>query len=111
MRLLVESVPIAGGLIGAGSEVTWPRPTRPGDTLRVTTEIVEIKPSRSRPDRGLATVRLETLNQHGEAVQVSRRQACGAAQLRKRLMPRKKNAPTDPHRAALERRLPQSWQC
>src|SRR4030095_4727426 len=35
MRLLVESMPIAGGAIGAGGEITWPRPTRPGAVLRV----------------------------------------------------------------------------
>ena len=71
MRLLVEGgAPIAGGVIGAGGEVTWPRPTRPGDVLQVTSEILEIKPSRSRPDRGMVTVRSETRNQKGETVQV-----------------------------------------
>ena len=71
MRLLVEGgAPIAGGVIGAGGEITWPRPTRPGDVLQVTSEIMEIKPSRSRPDRGMATVRSETRNQKGEIVQV-----------------------------------------
>ena len=52
MRLLVEELPLAGGVIGAGGELSWPRPTRPGDILRVEIEIVEIVPSRSRPDRG-----------------------------------------------------------
>ena len=71
MRLLVESgMPIAGGIIGAGGEIAWPRPTRPGDTLHVESEITEIKPSRSRPDRGMVTIRSETLNQQGEAVQI-----------------------------------------
>ena len=71
MRMLVESnMPIAGGLIGAGGEISWPRPTRPGDTLHVESEIVEIKPSRSRPDRGMVTIRSETLNQQGELVQI-----------------------------------------
>ena len=70
MRLLVESLPIAGGLIGAGAEITWPRPTRPGATLHVETEVVELKPSKSRPDRGMATVRSETINELGETVQV-----------------------------------------
>ena len=70
MRLLVTSgLPIAGGLIGAGGEISWPRPTRPGDVLTVESEIVEIRPSRSRPDRGMATVRSETRNQAGEIVQ------------------------------------------
>lgn len=70
MRLLVESIPIAGGVIGAGVEVAWPRPTRPGDILWVESKVLAITPSRSRPDRGMVTLRSETLNQHGEAVQV-----------------------------------------
>ena len=71
MRLLVESgLPIAGGIIGAGGEVSWPRPTRPGDVLHVVSEIEEVTPSRSRPDRGMVTVRSETRNQRDEVVQV-----------------------------------------
>ena len=71
MRLLVQGgVPIAGGMVGAGGEIKWPKPTRPGDTLRVHCEIVEITASRSRPDRGIVTTRIETRNQHGDIVQV-----------------------------------------
>lgn len=70
MRLLVESVPLAGGIVGAGNEISWPRPTRPGDELRVVSEVVEASPSSSRPDRGRIVVRSETLNQRGEVVQV-----------------------------------------
>jgi acyl dehydratase len=71
MKLLVEGgAPMAGGVIGAGGELTWPRPTRPGDMLHVESEIVDIAPSRSRPDRGIVTVRSETRNQRGEAVQI-----------------------------------------
>lgn len=70
MRLLVDGgAPIAGGILGVGGEITWPRPLRPGDTIQVHTEIVDVTPSRSRPDRGIATVRSETRNQHGEVVQ------------------------------------------
>jgi acyl dehydratase len=70
MRLNVESgLPIAGGIIGAGGEITWPRPTRPGDTLHVESEVIDVVPSRSRPERGPATVVSRTLNQHGEVVQ------------------------------------------
>ncbi len=70
MRLLVDGgAPIAGGIIGAGGEVAWPRPTRPGDVLTVRSEVLEITPSRSRPDRGMVTVRSETVNQRGEVVQ------------------------------------------
>jgi acyl dehydratase len=71
MRLLVDgAAPIAGGVIGAGGEIQWPRPTRPGDILRVESEVLEVKPSRSRPDRGIVTLRSETLNQEDQAVQV-----------------------------------------
>jgi acyl dehydratase len=69
MRLLVGSLPIAGGIVGVGGEIGWPRPTRPGDVLQVESEIVEIAPSRSRPDRGLVTLRSETRNQRGEILQ------------------------------------------
>ena len=71
MRLLVlGGVPIARGLIGVGAELSWPRPTRPGDVLRVESEVVEISPSRTRPDRGMVKVRSETRNQRDEVVQV-----------------------------------------
>src|ERR1700761_9194812 len=49
MSLLIKSIPIVGGLIGAGGELTWPRPTRPGDTLTVESEVLAVKESRSRP--------------------------------------------------------------
>jgi acyl dehydratase len=72
MRLLVEGeFTIAGGLIGLGGEMKWPRPTYPGDTLRVETEVLDVRASASKPDRGIVTVRNQTLNQHGEAVQVA----------------------------------------
>jgi acyl dehydratase len=72
MRLLVDGgLPIAGGIIGAGvDEIRWPRPTRPGDTLRLVTEVLEARPSKSRPDQGLMKVRTTTLNQNDEPVQV-----------------------------------------
>jgi acyl dehydratase len=70
MRLLVQNgLPIAGGIIGSGGELSWLKPARPGDILCVTSEIVEVTPSRSRPDRGSVRVRSETRNQHGEVVQ------------------------------------------
>lgn len=71
MRLLVtEGLPIAGGLVGRAAEVNWPRPTRPGDALRVESEVLEITPSRSSPDRGIVKVRSETRNQRDEVVQI-----------------------------------------
>ena len=73
MKLLVESeLRIAGGLIGAGfDELRWPRPVRPGDELRVCSEVLEVHPSQSRPAQGMLKVRITTLNQNDEAVQVS----------------------------------------
>jgi acyl dehydratase len=69
MRLLVDGgLPFAHGIIGLGGEVAWPRPTRPGDILHVESEIVEISPSRSKPQQGIVAVRSTMLNQGGEAV-------------------------------------------
>lgn len=71
MRLLVDGgAPFSGGLIGAGAELEWPKATRPGDRIHVVSKILEIKPSRSKPDRGIVVLRSETLNQNGELVQV-----------------------------------------
>ena len=71
MRLLVDGgLPLAEGSIGAGGEIRWPQATRPGDVLTVTSTVEAIRPSRSRPDRGMVTVRSETRNQRGETVQV-----------------------------------------
>jgi len=72
MRLLVDSeLKPAGGIVGAGfDEFRWPRPVRPGDELQLTSEVLEVRPSKSRPDQGLIKVRTTTLNQDGEAVQV-----------------------------------------
>jgi acyl dehydratase len=70
MRLLVESgLPLAGGIIGAGGELDWPNPTRPGDHLQVESEVLDIRPSRSKPDRGVAVVQSLTRNQRDEVVQ------------------------------------------
>src|SRR3954452_9963940 len=66
MRLLVERLPIAGGAIGAGmDELRWPKPVRREDILTVESEVLELRPSKSRPDRGIAKFRTTTLNQHG----------------------------------------------
>ena len=70
MRLMVDLGVPAGGLIGAGGEIAWPRPTRPGDTLRVVSEVLEVVPSRSRNDRGTVVMRNETRNQRDEIVQL-----------------------------------------
>jgi acyl dehydratase len=71
MRLLVTGgLPLANGLVGFGGEVAWPKPTRPGDILRVETEIVEITPSRSKPHQGIVIMRATMFNQDHEAVYV-----------------------------------------
>jgi Acyl dehydratase len=70
MRLLVESVPLADGLVGAELELAWPKPTRPGMTLQVFSEIVDIRPSRSKPNMAIVTMRNETRNQDGDVLQV-----------------------------------------
>lgn len=62
----------AGGLIGAGfDELRWPRPVRPGDELRLHIEVLDVRPSRSRPTQGILKIRTTTLNQHDEPVQIS----------------------------------------
>ena len=70
MRMLVDSVPLADGLIGAELQLAWPRPTRPGMTLQLFSEVVEIKPSRSKPDMAIVTMRNETRDQDGEPLQI-----------------------------------------
>jgi acyl dehydratase len=73
MKLLVASdFNPAGGIVGAGfDEFRWPTPVRPGDELRVESEVLEVRPSKSRPDIGIVRVRTTTLNQKNEAVQVN----------------------------------------
>src|SRR5262245_29060843 len=72
MRLLVDSeLTVAGGIIGAGiDELRWPRPVRPGDELRLESEVLAVRPSQSRADIGLVKVRTTTFNQKNEPVQV-----------------------------------------
>ena len=71
MRLLVTGGPhIAGGTIGAGGDLRWPSPTRPGDRLHVKVTVESVAPSTSRPDRGSAVLRVETLTSEGELRQL-----------------------------------------
>ncbi|HLJ25748.1 MAG TPA: MaoC family dehydratase [Candidatus Angelobacter sp.] len=71
MRLLViGGLPLGNGIIGLGGDLTWPNPTRPGDTLHVESEVVEITPSRSKPNQALVKVKSTTLNQEGNAVYI-----------------------------------------
>ena len=89
MKLLVESgLPLRGGIIGSGGEISWPKPTRPSDTLTVFSEVEDVTPSRSRLDRGMVRVRSETRNQHGEVVQIL---------VAKLVVPRRSAAARAPH--------------
>lgn len=49
-------------------EIRWPSPVRPGDTLSVRVTILESRPSRTKPDRGVVRGRIEAFNQRGEPV-------------------------------------------
>jgi acyl dehydratase len=70
MKLMVErGLELAGGIIGAGCELTWPVPTRPGDTLHVEGELIEVTPLAAGRKRGIITMRSETKNQDGVVVQ------------------------------------------
>ncbi len=70
MKLLIGGgAPFAGGVIGSGGEIAWPRPTRPGDVLQVFSEVLEVTPSRSKPERGAVVLLSETRNGRGEVVQ------------------------------------------
>ena len=70
MRLVTESILLADGVIGGGlDELAWPQPTRPGDVLHVESQITEIIPSRSRPERAMVRVLCQTKNQRGEVLQ------------------------------------------
>jgi len=70
MRLCVASeFRPAGGIVGIGGELNWLKPVRPGDTLQALIEVLETRPSRSRPGQGIVKVRITTRNQHGEPVQ------------------------------------------
>jgi acyl dehydratase len=73
MRLMVEGeLKPAGGIIGLGfEEFRWPRPVRPGDELHVESEVLDVRPSKSRGDQGLVKLRNTTLNQNGEPVQIT----------------------------------------
>lgn len=69
MRLLVQSGLLSDGVIGAGVELSWPTPTRPGDTLRVHSTIASVTPSQSRPGRGMVELQSETLTENDEVRQ------------------------------------------
>src|SRR5207237_9880784 len=70
MRLFVKTLNFAEGAIGLGvDELRWPNAVRPGDVLRVETESLETRLSRSRPNVGVIRLRTTTLSQRDEVVQ------------------------------------------
>ena len=70
MQLIVKTLPFSHGIIGTGvDELRWPRPVKPGDTLRLHCEVIDVTPSILDPSRGTVRVRMTTLNQHDQAVQ------------------------------------------
>ncbi|MEY2571894.1 MAG: hypothetical protein QOJ87_107 [Verrucomicrobiota bacterium] len=71
MRLFVTGrfKPVGGSIGLAVDELRWPQPVRPGDVLKVETEILDVRKSRSKPDRGIIRIRNVTTNQRGEVVQ------------------------------------------
>jgi acyl dehydratase len=71
MRLFVtgEFKPVGGSIGLAVDELRWPQPVRPGDILKLETEILDVRKSKSKPDRGIIRIRNVTTNQRGEIVQ------------------------------------------
>jgi acyl dehydratase len=71
MKLFITGeLKLGGGSIGLGvDELRWPLPVRPGDVLRLETEILDVRASKSKPDRGIIRIRNVTTNQRGEVVQ------------------------------------------
>jgi acyl dehydratase len=70
MRMMLDGeFKPAGGILGVGfDDLSWPRPVRPGDELHAKSEILEVRPSKSRPDRGMIRVRTTTYNQKDQPV-------------------------------------------
>ena len=69
-RLFIQSGWLAGSSMGSPGidELRWLAPVRPGDTLYSEIEVLEARPSATKPDRGIARLRYRAINQHGEAV-------------------------------------------
>jgi acyl dehydratase len=99
MRLLVEGeLRSLWGLVGLGAdELRWPKPVYPGDTLSVEWEVLEVRPSASKPDRGTVRLRVTTMNQRGETV---------LTLITTILVPRR---PAGPSPSGITRRITPSW--
>jgi acyl dehydratase len=70
-KLFLETGTLAAASLGAPGldEIRWKAPVRPGDVLHVVAEVLETRPSTSKPDRGIVRILFTTFNQRGEAVQ------------------------------------------
>jgi acyl dehydratase len=69
MRLLVEAVPAASGIIGTETHLEWPTPSRPGDELHAEITVDSVTPSRTRPSRARVAMSCETADAQGEVRQ------------------------------------------
>lgn len=69
-RLFIQSGMLAAASMGSPGidELRWLAPVRPGDTLHGEIEVLEVRPSSSKPDRGIARLKYHALNQRGEVV-------------------------------------------
>jgi acyl dehydratase len=72
MRLVADARPLGGlPVLGLGVDgIQWPQPVRPGDTIQVEMEILEIRPSQSKPTHGIVKMRSTARNQNGDVVYV-----------------------------------------
>lgn len=69
MRLMAQTLPIATGVIGGGVDLKWLSPTRPGDVLHIEINILDVIPSKSKPDRGVVNIHVRTINQQDQVRQ------------------------------------------
>lgn len=69
-RLFIQSGVFAAASMGSPGidELRWLAPVRPGDTLHSEIEVLEVRPSNSKPDRGIARLKYQAVNQRGEVV-------------------------------------------
>jgi acyl dehydratase len=69
-KLFLETGALAAASLGSPGldEIRWRTPVRPGDILRMVADVIEARPSTSKPDRGIVRLRYTTYNQRDETV-------------------------------------------
>ncbi|MCZ6720896.1 MAG: MaoC family dehydratase [Alphaproteobacteria bacterium] len=73
LRMVVQSGLFSASMGSPGvDELRWLKPVRPGDTIRTVLEVLKVRPSESKPDRGVVTLKYETMNQNNEVVMTFR---------------------------------------